>query len=390
MPSPNPVSPATAVAPIGADKGVRVLPVHGLPEIREGTDLIPGLADACAALPGGIRDGDVLCVSTKIISKARGLRIAPEDKEAAIDRASLREVVRREHEGTITRVVVTRSGPVLAAAGIDASNSPGGLLLLPEDPDAEANDLRRGLEKRLRVRLGVILTDTSSRIWRMGVGDIALGSAGVRGLQDLRGTRDTAGREMGVTVRNLADEIAAAADLVKGKTEGVPAAVVRGVQDALSDDAPGARALNRAGEDDWFRLPSLESAWTALGLEQSEQPVAAMAPEEPAVRIARAIRVASHVTGDDSCREIGNTPGGSPATPARRALIHADAQQLAVVPSGADPEAWADAGALAERLRAALRAEALAAPLPHPPVRILVDPQNEPMPRRDATTEEER
>src|SRR5699024_7673995 len=130
---------------------------------------------------------------------------------------------RRRHTRVVTSVAQIPSGPVMAAAGVDSSNAPGGPLLLPEDPDACAEELREGLDAALGVQLGVLLTDTSSRIWRVGVGDIVLGAAGVASLQDLRGGVDADGRALSVTVRNLADEIAAAADLVKGKAAGIPA-----------------------------------------------------------------------------------------------------------------------------------------------------------------------
>src|SRR5699024_9163261 len=160
------------------------------------------------------------------------------------------------------------SGPVMAAAGVDSSNAPEGPLLLPEDPDACAPELHRELTAALGVRLGEVLTDTASRASRSGRGSSALGAAGggPRGARR-RGT-DRSGRRLTVTVRNLADELAAAADLVKGKADGVPLALVRGVAGAVAsgDESVPARELSRTGSDDWFRRPSLESVWTALGL----------------------------------------------------------------------------------------------------------------------------
>src|SRR5690606_40461352 len=178
----------------------------------------------------------------------------------------------------VTSVAQIPSGPVMAAAGVDSSNAPDGPLLLPEDPDACARELRDALAAGLGVELGLLLTDTSSRIWRVGVGDIALGAAGVASLQDLRGGADADGRALTVTVRNLADELAAAADLVKGKASGVPAALVRGVAAATASDVP-ARQLSRTGPEDWFRRPSLESVWEALGLSTEQEPIARMSPE---------------------------------------------------------------------------------------------------------------
>lgn len=332
---------------------VEILPVQGMPEVRPGDDLASLLLDALALSPDlAPRDGDVLCVSSKIVSKARGLVAHPADKERRLEEATVRRVARRRHGSVTTSIVETVSGPVLAAAGIDASNSPDGILLLPADPDGEAEALRSRLSRALGVHLGVILTDTSSRIWRVGTGDIALGAAGVRVLQDLRGSVDDAGRTLGVTVRDLADELAAAADLAKGKATRVPVALVRGVPDALADPSPGgpnARELNRTGPSDWFRRPSLESVWQALGVPAGDEPVAAMDPEDDAVRIDRAVAVAL-------------------AAPTTATLRRDDG--LTVVPSTADPAGWAAAGALAERLRTALRAEEIAAPLPPTPVRL--------------------
>src|SRR5690625_5107922 len=206
---------------------VEIIPVGGVPEVHGGDDLAALLAAALE--PVGVRDGDVLCISTKVVSKALGLVVAPEQRAAAVEASTVRTVARRRHTRVVTSVVQIRSGPVMAAGGVDSSNAPEGPLLLPEDPDACAAELHRELTAALGVRLGVVLTDTSSRVWRVGVGDIALGTAGVASLEDLRGGRDGSGRPLTVTVRNLADELAAAADLVKGKAGGGPLAIVRGV-----------------------------------------------------------------------------------------------------------------------------------------------------------------
>ncbi|MGO2993324.1 MAG: coenzyme F420-0:L-glutamate ligase, partial [Brachybacterium alimentarium] len=282
----------------------------GIPEIRHGDDLAAILAPSLRALE--VRDGDVLCISTKIVSKSLGLRVDPAERDAAIEAAAVRTVARRRHTRVVTSVVQIPSGPVMAAAGVDSSNAPDGPLLLPEDPDGCALDLRDRLVTMLGIRLGVLLTDTSSRIWRVGVGDIALGAAGVASLQDLRGGTDADGRALTVTVRNLADELAAASDLVKGKAGGVPAAIVRGVPGATTDDVP-ARALSRTGEDDWFRRPSLESVWVALGLTAAQEPVARMSPEPDAERIERALAVAALPRKDETGRDA--TARWVPAAP---------------------------------------------------------------------------
>lgn len=336
--------------------GVRVIPVTGIAEVRAGDDLSALLPAALRA--AGIRDGDVLCVSTKIVSKSLGLRVEPEAREAAVRAASVRTVARRLHTRVVTSVVQIPSGPVMAAAGVDTSNAPDGPLLLPDDPDACAAQLRTGLNAALGLDLGVILSDTSSRIWRVGVGDIALGAAGVDSLQDLRGGGDDTGRPLAVTVRNLADELAAAADLVKGKADRVPVAIVRGVRDAVTASGTPARALSRTGGEDWFRRPSLESVWEALGVPAAQEPIARMSPEPAPERIARALEVA------------GIARAGTSALRAR--ALATDAGHVAVTPAGDDPAAWADAGVLAERVRTALGAEAIAAALPE--VRVEIAP----------------
>ena len=367
MPAAPPPAGAVPDAPrTPPPAGLSVLPVTGLGEIREGDDLAARLAEAVRPLAP--RDGDVLCVSTKVVSKALGLRIAPEQRERAVAEAAVRTVARRLHTHVVTSVVQIPSGPVMAAAGVDSSNAPDGPLLLPEDPDACARELRRALCAALGADLGVLLTDTSSRIWRVGVGDIALGAAGVASLQDLRGGTDANGRPLTVTVRNLADELAAAADLVKGKSSGVPAALVRGVPGATAEDVP-ARELSRTGADDWFRRPSLESVWVALGLAAEQEPIARMSPEPAPERIARALQVASVPrAGEES----------STAT-VREAAPGAPAPHIVVEAADASPAALVHAATHAERIRTALGAEALGAPLPPITVEISVpDPRQEP------------
>jgi coenzyme F420-0:L-glutamate ligase/coenzyme F420-1:gamma-L-glutamate ligase len=235
-----------------------VLPVPGLPEIVAGDDLARLIGDALPPL----EDGDILAITSKIVSKAEGRQIAATDREDAITAETVRVVATREHPGGVTRIVENRQGLVLAAAGVDASNTPDGVvLLLPEDPDASALALCTALRERFGLNLGVLITDTLGRPWREGQTDLAIGAAGVRVLDDLRGTADTNGRRLDVTVAAVADEIAGAADLVKGKTSGVPVAVVRGLGHLVTGlDAPGARAIIRPPELDLFRLGTRE-AW---------------------------------------------------------------------------------------------------------------------------------
>ncbi|MET8508526.1 coenzyme F420-0:L-glutamate ligase [Streptomyces sp. NPDC004787] len=237
--------------------------VDGIPEVAGGDDL----AKLIAAAAPGLLDGDVLLVTSKIVSKAEGRVIAADDREAAIDAETVRVVARR---GAL-RIVENRQGLVMAAAGVDASNTPAGtVLLLPEDPDASAARIREGLREALGVEVGVIVTDTFGRPWRSGLTDVAIGAAGVRVLDDLRGGTDSHGNELNVTVTATADELAAAGDLVKGKATGRPVAVVRGLAHVVGDATePGARALVRGAADDMFRLGTSEAVREAVTLRRT-------------------------------------------------------------------------------------------------------------------------
>ena len=200
---------------------ISVRGIPGLPEIEPGADLAALIADTADDL----RDGDIVVVTSKIVSKAEG-RVTRAGREAAIDAETVRVVARRGD----TRIVETRQGLVLAAAGVDASNTPAGtVVLLPEDPDESARRLRKALRDRPGAAVGVIITDTLGRAWRIGQTDTAIGAAGVRPFVDYRGTEDSFGNSLEVTLDAVADEIAAAADLVKGKASGMPVAVVRGL-----------------------------------------------------------------------------------------------------------------------------------------------------------------
>jgi coenzyme F420-0:L-glutamate ligase / coenzyme F420-1:gamma-L-glutamate ligase len=221
--------------------------VSGLPEIAAGADLARLISEGAPDL----RDGDIVVVTSKIVSKAEG-RVIREDRERAIDGEAVRVVARRGQ----TRIVETRHGLVLAAAGVDSSNTaPGTVVLLPEDPDGTARRLRKALGERRGVSVGVIITDTMGRPWRTGQTDAAIGAAGLTPLRDHRGQADTFGNTLEVTLAAVADEIAAAADLVKGKTTGVPVAIVRGLAELVTGpDGPGAAALIRPAAEDMFRL----------------------------------------------------------------------------------------------------------------------------------------
>ena len=188
----------------------------GLPEVREGDDLAALLAEAAQ-----FEDGDVLVVSHKIVSKAEGRVVRDVEKLDAV-LSEARRILRRRDSLVIAE---TRHGLVCASAGVDASNAPepGSLVLLPLDPDASA--------ARLHERLGVavIISDSFGRPWRQGTTDVAIGASGLTTLLDLRGERDATGYELEATTIAIADQIAGAAELVKGKTRGVPAAIVRGL-----------------------------------------------------------------------------------------------------------------------------------------------------------------
>jgi coenzyme F420-0:L-glutamate ligase/coenzyme F420-1:gamma-L-glutamate ligase len=225
----------------------QVVPVLGLPEVTAGDDLAALVAGAVPDLA----EGDVVVVTSKVVSKAEGRVVEAADREAAIDAETVRVVARRGD----TRVVETRHGLVLAAAGVDASNTPAGtVLLLPVDPDASARAIRARLRELTGVRVAVVVSDTLGRPWRLGLTDAAVGVAGLAPLDDHRGRVDAYGHALEQTVVAVADEIAAAADLVKGKLAGVPVAVVRGLADRVTDDdGPGARAVVRPPGEDLFR-----------------------------------------------------------------------------------------------------------------------------------------
>ncbi|MFI5634502.1 coenzyme F420-0:L-glutamate ligase [Streptomyces sp. NPDC051664] len=261
----------------GEAPSYRVWALPGMPEVRAGDNL----AKLIAATEPGLVDGDILLVTSKIVSKAEGRIVEAADREAAIDAETVRVVARR---GTL-RIVENRQGLVMAAAGVDASNTPAGtVLLLPEDPDASARTIRDGLRDTLGVEVGVVVTDTFGRPWRNGLTDVAIGAAGVRVLDDLRGGTDAYGNPLSATVVATADELASAGDLVKGKAEGLPVAVVRGLSHAVDtgggaevsgrgadggDVEPGARALVRVAADDMFRLGTSEAVREAVTLRRT-------------------------------------------------------------------------------------------------------------------------
>jgi coenzyme F420-0:L-glutamate ligase / coenzyme F420-1:gamma-L-glutamate ligase len=249
----------------GSAATVELLPVPGLPEFRPGDDL----ADAIAAAAPWLRDDDIVVVTSKVVSKCEGRIVAapadPEERDALRRKLIEAEAVRVLARKGRTLITENALGLVQAAAGVDGSNvGSTELALLPVDPDASAAALRSGLADRLGVNVGVVITDTMGRAWRNGQTDVAIGAAGLTVLYGYAGARDAYGNELVVTEVAVADEIAAAADLVKGKLTAIPVAVVRGL--TLRDNGSTARTLLRPGEEDLFWLGTEEAM--ALGLQQ--------------------------------------------------------------------------------------------------------------------------
>jgi len=239
---------------------VNVLPVTGLPEIREGDDLAAMTAERVE-----LEDGDVLVVAQKVVSKAEGRVVRLEEiepSERALELANdddprrteaiLREAAEIVRIRPPLLIVQTRHGFTCASAGVDASNAPepGMLVLLPLDPDASAARIRDRVRELTGKTVGVVVSDSFGRPWRMGTTDVAIGSAGIRVLEDLRGTKDRIGYELRSTQIAIADELAGAAQLVMGKADGIPVAVIRGL-DVAGDGA--AVELVMPPERDLFR-----------------------------------------------------------------------------------------------------------------------------------------
>lgn len=231
-----------------------IVPITGVPEIAVGDELAELLADAAVAQGSPLRGGDCLVVTQKIVSKAEG-RLVPLDPDDADARRRLVEsesvrVLRRRGDLIISE---TRHGFVCANAGIDLSNVPDGVAaLLPLDSDRSAQHVRDALRARRGIDAAVVVSDTFGRPWRLGLTDVAIGVAGLAAVVDLRGTADAGGRELQVTEVAIADEVAAAADLVMGKSHGIPAAIVRGL-DASWHTEGRARDLVRPASEDLFR-----------------------------------------------------------------------------------------------------------------------------------------
>ncbi len=292
---------------------VEILPIEGLPEVRPGDDLAALLRPKLAEL--GVRHGDIVAVTQKVVSKAEG-RVVPDEGEgrtAWAEREARRIVARR---GDLV-IAETRHGFVCANAGVDASNvAPGFLTLLPEDPDGSAESIRKDLEQSLGVSVGVVVTDTFGRTWRRGLVNVAIGCAGLPAVLDLRGTPDHEGKTLEATIVGLADEVAAASGLVMGKASGVPAAIVRGVE----ADAPPSPAseLIRPPEEDLFRESPLLSI-------SARRTIRAFGPGRvPRQAVEEAVRAACTAPAPHHTRPWAFTALDS--APAKRALLAAMAK----------------------------------------------------------------
>jgi coenzyme F420-0:L-glutamate ligase / coenzyme F420-1:gamma-L-glutamate ligase len=225
---------------------ISISPIRGIPEVKEGDDLAALIVDAAGS--SGLLDGDVVVVAQKAVSKAEG-RVVADTSKADAAAAESRRILRRSGDMVISE---TRHGFVCANAGVDTSNvEPGRLVLLPVDPDLSARRIRARIKVLCNVDVAVVVSDTFGRPWRIGQTDIAIGVAGMEPFVDYRGSSDSYGNDLRATQICVADEVAGAAELVMGKTGGICAAIVRGV-----DVTPGpgnAKAIVRSPREDLFR-----------------------------------------------------------------------------------------------------------------------------------------
>tara|TARA_B100000902_G_scaffold261053_1_gene247335 strand:+ start:5187 stop:5888 length:702 start_codon:yes stop_codon:yes gene_type:complete len=232
---------------------ISILPVRGLPQIRPGDDIADLFIEACKDNDIRPSDWDVLVVTQKIVSKAEGRLVTFDPKEGhkpLVEQESKR-ILRRRGDLIISE---TNHGFVCANAGIDLSNvEEGQAALLPLDSDRSAKRIQSSLEHKYGMTTGVIISDTFGRPWRRGVTDVAIGSAGIKPIIDLRGTTDSLGRELQVTEVAVADELAAAAELVMGKAENVPIAIVRGAEKSWFGEGSVSDSLVRNSSEDLFR-----------------------------------------------------------------------------------------------------------------------------------------
>jgi coenzyme F420-0:L-glutamate ligase/coenzyme F420-1:gamma-L-glutamate ligase len=272
----------------------------GVPEVRSGDDLAALVVAALAPV-----DGDVVLVTSKVVSKAEGRHLVGTDRATAVlaelAEPGARVVARRG----LTTIVRTRLGLTMAAAGVDASNVEAGtVLLLPVDPDASARALRREIARRTGANVGVVVTDTAGRAWRTGQTDIAIGAAGLVVVDDHAGRSDRHGNELAVTAPASADELAGAAELAQGKLAGRPFALVRGLGGLVlpaGEDGPGAATLVRPEGEDLFGYGAREAVVRALAGDPADRPpFGAPAPaEEVASAVAQVLGVVPEHDGHD-------------------------------------------------------------------------------------------
>jgi coenzyme F420-0:L-glutamate ligase/coenzyme F420-1:gamma-L-glutamate ligase len=337
--------------------GLEILPVRGIGDVTAGDDL----AELITRSAPWLRDGDVLVVTSKIVSKAEGRLVeVPADgpeRDAAREEILASETARVVARRGPTAIVQTHHGFVMAAAGIDASNvDKTHLVLLPADPDASARRLYTDLRAR-GLNVGVIVSDTMGRAWRNGLTDVALGAAGVEPFRDHRGEIDPYGNELQLTQMAVIDELAAAGELVKGKCDQVPVAVVRGYPGAGRDDSAGAAALLRDPASDMFSLGTAEARATGLrdaAALPDALPDALPGGLIPPAAVDRALALVADLVAP------GTTAVHAEALPDNGATA-----AIRLTPPAATPAALIRLGADAHRLRAALAAEGVASvPLP--------------------------
>jgi coenzyme F420-0:L-glutamate ligase/coenzyme F420-1:gamma-L-glutamate ligase len=349
--------------------GLEILPVRGIGDVRPGDDL----AALIAAAAPWLRDCDVLVVTSKIVSKAEGqlidVPVAGPERDSAREEVLIAETARPVARRGATRIVQTHHGFVMASAGIDASNvDPSRLVLLPKDPDASARSLRTTLRERFGVDVAVVISDTMGRPWRNGLTDVALGAAGIGALRDHRGEVDPYGNPLQITQMAVVDELAGAGELVKGKRDQVPVAVVRGYLSTVSDEeGAGTTVLVRDAASDLFSLGTAEAR--AAGLRDAAALPSfsgSLDPPAPAaldpVAVERAIATVAGAV-------VPGTRFALATDPVVRALL------AAVLPGGSSgailcyldtptqPAALIRFGADTHRLRAALAAESVASTL---------------------------
>jgi coenzyme F420-0:L-glutamate ligase / coenzyme F420-1:gamma-L-glutamate ligase len=257
------ISPSGADQPASAHEpsAITIFAPAGIGEVMPGADLGAVILAAIEADPRGpLQDGDIVVVTSKIISKAEG-RVEDGSRRAELISSATRRTVARRGE---TRIIRTHGGLTIAAAGIDRSNvSAESILLLPRDADASAAELHQRLVAATGRRLGVVVSDTAGRPWRMGQTDHAIGICGVRALDNYAGRWDAYGNELQITAMAVADELAAAADLVKGKLRGRPVAVVRGLEQLVAETDSSSRELLRDETKDMFSFGSQEAVLAA-------------------------------------------------------------------------------------------------------------------------------